>query len=102
MITKLPFDVPSEPIVQAKAEMIKKQGGNPFMEYTIPEAVIRFRQGFGRLIRHRSDYGAVIILDNRVIKKMYGRIFLQSLPVKTQLFHSPDELWEGLLNWFKS
>lgn len=100
LLTKLPFDVPSEPVIQAKAELIRKNGGNPFMEYTIPEAVIKFRQGFGRLIRHKSDYGAVIILDNRVIKKMYGRIFLQSLPLRTQVFQSEDELWEGLLNWF--
>lgn len=102
LITKLPFDVPSEPIIQAKTELIKKQGGNPFMDYAIPEAVIKFRQGFGRLIRSKSDYGAVIILDNRVIKKMYGRIFLQSLPVKSRIFHSPDELWETLASWFKS
>lgn len=101
LITKLPFDVPSEPIIQAKAELIEKNGGNPFMQYTIPEAVIKFRQGFGRLIRSRSDYGAVIILDNRVIKKMYGRIFLQSLPVRSRIFQSDNELWENLLNWFK-
>ncbi len=100
LITKLPFDVPSEPVIQAKAELIQKQGGNPFMEYSIPEAVIKLRQGFGRLIRSRSDYGAVIILDNRVVKKMYGRIFLQSLPAKSQVFHTEDELWEKLLQWF--
>jgi predicted DnaQ family exonuclease/DinG family helicase len=102
LIAKLPFDVPSDPVVQAKADMIRKKNGNPFMEYTVPEAVIKFRQGFGRLIRHRNDYGAVIILDNRVVKKMYGRMFLQSLPVKAHLFHSPDELWEELFKWFKN
>ena len=101
LITKLPFDVPSEPIIQAKAEMIEKQGGNPFMEYTIPEAVIKFRQGFGRLIRSKSDYGAVLVLDNRIVKKMYGRVFLESLPVKAKIFHSENELWEALLGWFK-
>ncbi|MFZ0391380.1 MAG: helicase C-terminal domain-containing protein, partial [Calditrichia bacterium] len=100
LITKLPFDVPSEPVIQAKAEQIQKRGGNPFIEYTIPEAVIRFRQGFGRLIRSRADYGAVIVLDNRLTRKMYGRIFLQSLPVKSLLFNSSDELWEKLLMWF--
>ncbi len=100
LITKLPFDVPSEPIIQAKAEMIRKRGGNPFMEYTIPEAVIRLRQGFGRLIRSKSDFGAVIILDNRVIKKMYGRIFLQSLPVRTRIFQTEEELWQQLKQWF--
>jgi len=101
LITKLPFDVPSDPVIQAKMEMIRKQGGNPFMDFTVPEAVIRFRQGFGRLIRSHSDYGAVIILDNRVVKKMYGRIFLDSLPVRSRIFHKPQELWETLANWFR-
>ncbi len=94
VITKLPFDVPSEPVIQAKSELIKKQGGNPFMEYSIPEAVIRFRQGFGRLIRSHSDYGVVIVLDNRVIKKLYGRIFLQSLPLQATFLPNEDEFWQ--------
>ena len=101
LITKLPFDVPSDPVIQAKMELIRKKGGNPFMDFTVPEAVIRFRQGFGRLIRSNSDYGAVIILDNRVIKKMYGRIFLESLPVRSRIFYRPEELWQTLENWFK-
>lgn len=102
LITKLPFDVPSEPIIQAKAELIKKRGGNPFMDYTVPEAVIRFRQGFGRLIRSRNDYGAIIILDTRVIKKLYGRIFLQSLPLKAKIFSDETELWQAVQRWFGS
>lgn len=101
LITKLPFDVPTEPVIQAKAEMIQRMGGNPFMDFTIPEAVIRLRQGFGRLIRSTTDYGAVIILDNRVIKKMYGQIFLESLPARSQIYDQPDQLWEELLNWFQ-
>jgi predicted DnaQ family exonuclease/DinG family helicase len=100
LITKLPFDVPTEPIIQAKAEMIQKAGGNPFLEFTVPEAVIKFRQGFGRLIRSRSDYGAVIILDNRLVTKMYGRMFLDSIPAKSRLFKKDEELWEELLRWF--
>ncbi|RMF61245.1 MAG: hypothetical protein D6748_02110, partial [Calditrichaeota bacterium] len=100
LITRLPFDVPSDPVIQARTEMIKKRGGNPFMEYAIPEAVLRFRQGFGRLIRNQSDYGAVIILDTRVTKKFYGSIFLQSLPVEPRLFSSKDEFWSALKNWF--
>lgn len=71
------------------------------MDFTIPEAVIRLRQGFGRLIRSTSDYGVVIILDNRVIKKMYGQIFLESLPASSRIFQNADEFWEELLNWFK-
>ena len=80
--------------------MIHKAGGNPFLEFTVPEAVIKFRQGFGRLIRSRSDYGAVIILDNRLVTKMYGRMFLDSIPAKSRLFKKEEELWEELLNWF--
>lgn len=100
LITRLPFDVPSEPIIQAKAELIRKQGGNPFMDFSIPEAVIRLRQGFGRLIRSQSDYGAIILLDTRVIKKLYGRIFLQSLPLHAKIVGEEAECWRVLRNWF--
>ncbi|MCK4894459.1 MAG: helicase, partial [Calditrichia bacterium] len=102
LLTKIPFDVPTDPIIQAKAEMIEREGGNPFMDYTVPEAVIKFRQGFGRLIRSTSDTGAVIILDNRIIKKIYGRVFLESLPVAATISNDPEEMWEILLNWFQS
>jgi ATP-dependent DNA helicase DinG len=100
LLTKLPFDVPSEPIIQAKAELIQKQGGNPFMDFTVPEAVIRFRQGFGRLIRTRSDFGAIVILDTRVISKLYGRVFLNSLPLKANIVTEDESLWQQLKNWF--
>ncbi|MFQ5604843.1 MAG: helicase C-terminal domain-containing protein [bacterium] len=88
IITRLPFKVPSEPVVEARVEAIEKSGGNAFLEYTVPQAVIKFRQGFGRLIRSRSDRGSVIILDKRVIQKSYGRIFLESLP-KCQMVAAP-------------
>ncbi len=80
IIARLPFKVPTEPILEARAEAIERRGGDPFMEYTVPQAVIKFKQGFGRLIRHREDRGVVLILDARVVKKGYGRIFLRSLP----------------------
>jgi ATP-dependent DNA helicase DinG len=80
VITRLPFRVPTEPILEARAEHIAAQGGDPFMEYTVPQAVIKFKQGFGRLIRSKEDRGAVLILDSRVLSKNYGRIFLRSLP----------------------
>ena len=80
IITRLPFSVPDHPLTQARLEAIQERGGNPFMEYTIPEAVIRFKQGFGRLIRHRNDSGAVVILDSRVLSRYYGKSFLESLP----------------------
>lgn len=80
VITRLPFRVPTEPILEARAESIVAEGGDPFMEYTVPQAVIKFKQGFGRLIRSRDDRGAVLIFDSRVLSKNYGRFFLDSLP----------------------
>jgi ATP-dependent DNA helicase DinG len=72
--------VPSEPIIEARIEAIELEGGNAFQDYTVPQAAIKFKQGFGRLIRRRTDIGAVLILDKRIIQKRYGRIFLDSLP----------------------
>lgn len=80
IITRLPFDMPEEPLVSARIEYIKKQGGNPFIEYQLPNAVILLKQGFGRLIRNSRDKGLVAILDPRIARKSYGRIFLNSLP----------------------
>lgn len=80
IIARLPFKVPTEPVLEARAEAIELAGGDPFIEYTVPQAVIRFRQGFGRLIRNRTDRGVVLILDSRVVKRGYGRMFLTSLP----------------------
>jgi ATP-dependent DNA helicase DinG len=91
IIARLPFKVPSDPIVEARAEAIAKEGKDPFMEFTVPEAVIRFRQGFGRLIRQKTDRGAVLILDSRVVRRGYGRLFLNSLPnVPIEVIESGD------------
>ncbi|WP_236021602.1 helicase C-terminal domain-containing protein [Geomesophilobacter sediminis] len=86
VITRLPFRVPTEPILEARSEHISALGGDPFMSYTVPQAVIKFKQGFGRLIRSKEDRGAVLILDSRVLTKNYGKVFLSALhgvkPVK--------------------
>ena len=76
VITKLPFDVPSDPIIAARSETFD----DPFSEYSLPEAILRFRQGFGRLIRTAADRGVVAILDRRVLTKRYGKQFIESLP----------------------
>ena len=80
MIVRLPFAVPDHPLVAARQEAIEKEGKNAFFSYSLPEAVLKFRQGFGRLIRSRDDRGIVAVLDNRILTARYGKIFLDSIP----------------------
>ncbi len=80
IITRLPFAVPDTPLIEAKLEFIESNGGDPFAEYSLPEAILKLRQGVGRLIRTKSDQGIIVILDNRILSKAYGKSFLQALP----------------------
>jgi len=80
VITRLPFAFPNHPLIEARLESIASRGGNSFLEYTLPEAILKFKQGAGRLIRTREDRGIVTVLDSRILKKSYGRAFISSLP----------------------
>lgn len=80
IIVRLPFAVPDQPLVRARMDRIRQRGGDAFREYSLPEAVIKFRQGVGRLIRTKSDEGIVVVLDRRIVGKWYGRWFLRSIP----------------------
>ncbi|MEW5989359.1 MAG: helicase C-terminal domain-containing protein, partial [Chloroflexota bacterium] len=97
VIVKLPFDVPSDPIFAARSETYD----NPFYQYSVPEAVLRFRQGFGRLIRRQDDQGIVVILDKRVLTKSYGQLFLDALPDCTIIRQPVGRLGELSLRWLK-
>ncbi|MCX6639107.1 MAG: exonuclease domain-containing protein [bacterium] len=102
LVTKLPFEVPSEPLVEARCERLKKEGKDPFMYYTVPEAIIRLRQGIGRLIRSKTDRGAALIFDTRLVSTRYGEAFVNSLPVPIKIFQTEEEMVEQLGNFFKS
>jgi DNA polymerase-3 subunit epsilon/ATP-dependent DNA helicase DinG len=95
IIAKLPFDVPTDPIFAARSETYE----SPFFEYSIPEAVLRFRQGFGRLIRRGSDEGVVLVLDKRVLTKRYGQMFLEALPGCTVVRQRADRIEELIGRW---
>ena len=99
IICRLPFRVPTDPVHKARLEAIQKRGGNPFIHLSLPEAVMRLKQGFGRLMRRTTDKGIVIILDSRVIKKNYGKAFLQSLPETRTSIKSTDELMIDMENF---
>ncbi|MCP4633962.1 MAG: hypothetical protein GY855_13640 [candidate division Zixibacteria bacterium] len=91
-ITRLPFAVPTDPVIQAMSEYLNSRGMDPFKTFSLPEAVIKFRQGCGRLIRSGTDKGIIVLLDNRITNKYYGSSFINSLPVKPLVIHSRQSL----------
>lgn len=99
ILVRLPFQVPTDPVVEAKTEAAGLECGNGFYSYALPCAVIRFRQGFGRLIRSREDRGVVVVLDRRLVEKPYGRAFLSSLPPVTFLAGTTDEVVGAVRRW---
>jgi ATP-dependent DNA helicase DinG len=99
VIVRLPFSPPDEPLTEAKCQLIQKRGGNPFSEYSLPEAVIRFKQGFGRLIRTETDKGVVVVFDKRIVTTKYGESFLASIP-PVEIKKGPiNELIEAIQTW---
>jgi ATP-dependent DNA helicase DinG len=90
ILAKLPFAVPTHPLTEARTEALEARGLDPFTRYSLPQAVLRLRQGFGRLIRTSTDTGTVVILDPRILRKSYGRVFLESLPDVEIVVEGPD------------
>jgi len=100
ILVKLPFKVPTEPVQQARAEAIDRQGGNSFFEFVVPQAVLKFKQGFGRLIRRRTDRGALLVLDKRIVQQRYGKLFINSLPECNIVRGTAEEVLERLGHFF--
>ncbi len=102
IISKLPFPVPSDPIYEAHAEALTKEGKDPFFDYAIPQAVIKFKQGFGRLLRSKSDRGCILCLDPRIIKKNYGKFFIDSLPPSATCFAPREKVLSAMSHFYAS
>ena len=100
VLTKLPFHVFTEPLVRGRIEHLRASGREPFMHYTLPEAVISFRQGFGRLIRNRTDRGVVVVTDRRIVTKSYGRAFTRDLPTRCRIFKEREALLGAVKRFF--
>jgi len=102
IVTRLPFRVPSEPVLRARMAAIEERGGNPFAELSLPDAVMRMRQGFGRLMRRHDDSGVVLILDPRIVTKSYGSVFLESLPDARRVLAPSAEVLREVVRFFSS
>lgn len=101
IITKLPFPVPSDPISQARSDLLAKEGKSAFVEYALPKAAVKFKQGFGRLIRSKTDTGCFICLDTRLLKKGYGKLFLKSLPECQEVFEPLTDLIKKMVLFYR-
>ncbi len=102
ILVKLPFKVPSDPLFQARSEAIAEKGGSPFFDYSLPHAIVKFKQGFGRLIRNKEDRGCVVCLDSRLVKKGYGKQFLKSLPPCPHHFEISSSLASKLQKFYNT
>lgn len=100
LIARLPFPVPTDPVVTARSEQIAEEGGDPFRELMLPEALLRFRQGIGRLIRTATDRGAVVIVDPRIARAGYGAKFIAALPARPRVARSAGEIASAVGAWF--
>ena len=100
ILCRLPFRVPTEPVLKARMAAIEMRGGNPFGELSLPDAVVRLRQGFGRLMRRNDDRGVVLILDSRIVTKSYGSIFLESLPRTEKVMDRAETVQEAVAAFF--
>ncbi|MFC4768967.1 ATP-dependent DNA helicase DinG [Effusibacillus consociatus] len=101
VIVRLPFWPPNHPVAEARTEALEREGRNPFMDYSVPQAIVRFKQGFGRLIRSKKDVGAIVVYDRRLVDARYGRHFIKSLP-DPWVYQGPEkEVFKVIYNWLK-
>ena len=101
VIARLPFAQIGDPVVEARAEKIDREGGSSFRDYALPEAVIKFRQGFGRLIRSKRDSGVVVVTDPRLVTKNYGAVFRKSIPASVHTVVDLNELIDRVVEFFE-
>ncbi len=102
IITKLPFPAPNEPMMEARGEFLEMKGLSPFDRLFVPEAIIRLRQGFGRLLRSKEDRGTIIILDTRIMRRNYGKRFLLSLPTKVSASYYEEDFFESIMRFWET
>lgn len=102
IIVKLPFSVPTDPVFAARSEAVERRGGSSFMELSVPQAVIKFRQGFGRLMRRSDDKGVIVVLDRRIVEKAYGRQFTTSVPMTRRMYNPLEDILRAVRRFFSA